>query len=241
MPSPGTQPSMGTSSVYGITPLSPSAPAYQSGPSSTGVSNKEQTFPQRPEQPECQYFMRTGDCKFGTSCRFHHPMEAASPEASTLSHIGLPLRPVSHIYAINHEILMIKSRVLVMTYEKLKWKTLFLDVILKLCFAGRSAMHSLCATRYLQVWACLQIWPLLGLFFTKLQPIPFFTHGHARRTLPLLARHISSIILIWPMHWAYLFQLYWTYNNNNWWLRNCGCWSLFYDQWCEPSRACWDQ
>ncbi|CAH8271518.1 unnamed protein product [Arabidopsis lyrata] len=93
IPSPGTQPSIGTSSVYGITPLSPSAPAYQSGPSSTGVTNKEQTFPQRPEQPECQYFMRTGDCKFGSSCRFHHPMEAASPEASTLSHIGLPLRP----------------------------------------------------------------------------------------------------------------------------------------------------
>ncbi|XP_010420624.1 PREDICTED: zinc finger CCCH domain-containing protein 58-like isoform X1 [Camelina sativa] len=93
IPSPGTQPSMGTSSVYGIRPLSPSAPAYQSGPSSTGISNKEQTFPQRPEQPECQYFMRTGDCKFGSSCRFHHPMEAASPKDITLSHIGLPLRP----------------------------------------------------------------------------------------------------------------------------------------------------
>ncbi|XP_023636661.1 zinc finger CCCH domain-containing protein 58 isoform X2 [Capsella rubella] len=93
LPSPGTQPSMGTSSVYGITPLSPSAPAYQSGPSSTGISNKDQTFPQRPEQPECQYFMRTGDCKFGSSCRFHHPMEAASPKDITLSHIGLPLRP----------------------------------------------------------------------------------------------------------------------------------------------------
>ncbi|KFK26093.1 hypothetical protein AALP_AA8G202000 [Arabis alpina] len=93
IPSPGTQPSMGSSSVYGITPLSPSAPAYQSGPSSTGLSNKEQSFPQRPGQPECQYFIRTGDCKFGSSCRYHHPLEAASPKATTLSHIGLPLRP----------------------------------------------------------------------------------------------------------------------------------------------------
>ncbi|KAL0730152.1 hypothetical protein Bca4012_026245 [Brassica carinata] len=89
MPSPGTQPSMGSSSVYGIRPLSPSAPVYPSGSS----SNTEQSFPQRPGQPECQYFMRTGDCKFGNSCRFHHPMEAASPKGVALSHIGLPLRP----------------------------------------------------------------------------------------------------------------------------------------------------
>uniref|UniRef100_A0A1J3GXN8 Zinc finger CCCH domain-containing protein 58 n=1 Tax=Noccaea caerulescens TaxID=107243 RepID=A0A1J3GXN8_NOCCA len=93
IPSPGTQQSVGSSSVYGIAPLSPSAPAYQSGPSSTGVSNKEQSFPQRPGQPDCQYFMRTGDCKFGSSCRYHHPLEAASLKAITLSYIGLPLRP----------------------------------------------------------------------------------------------------------------------------------------------------
>ncbi|CAH8330042.1 unnamed protein product [Eruca vesicaria subsp. sativa] len=79
IPSHGSQPSLGTSSV-----------PYQSGPS----SNKEQSFPQRPGEPDCQYFMRTGDCKFGTSCRFHHPLEAAaSPKGVTLSHIGLPLRP----------------------------------------------------------------------------------------------------------------------------------------------------
>ena len=107
MPSPGTQPSMVSSSVYGIRPLSPPVPAYPSGPS----SNKEQSFPQRPGQPECQYFMRTGDCKVGNSCRFHHPLEAASPKGVTLSQIGLPIRPVSlippsifHILALLHEI-----------------------------------------------------------------------------------------------------------------------------------------
>lgn len=96
MPSPGTQPSIGSSSVYGITPLSPSATAYtgtyQSGPS----SNTSKEFPQRPDQPECQYFMRTGDCKFGSSCRYHHPVDAVPPKTGlVLSSIGLPLRPVS--------------------------------------------------------------------------------------------------------------------------------------------------
>ncbi|KAF2572239.1 hypothetical protein F2Q70_00005894 [Brassica cretica] len=75
--SPGSQPSMGSSSV-------PLAPAYQ-----TSLS-----FPQRPGEPDCQYFMRTGDCKFGASCKFHHPLEAASPKGVNLSNIGLPLRPL---------------------------------------------------------------------------------------------------------------------------------------------------
>ncbi|KAH0851859.1 hypothetical protein HID58_094425 [Brassica napus] len=96
MPSPGTQPS---SSVYGIAPLSPSGPAYtgtyqSGGPSLT--TSTEQSFPQRPDQPECQYFMRTGDCKFGSSCRYHHPPLDAVLQPKTgvlLNSIGLPLRP----------------------------------------------------------------------------------------------------------------------------------------------------
>ncbi|XP_010524751.1 PREDICTED: zinc finger CCCH domain-containing protein 34-like [Tarenaya hassleriana] len=101
IPSPGSQPSVGSSSVYGIRPLSPSGPAhaapYQSRPSSVDPSStfpKEQLFPQRPGQPECQYFMRTGDCKFGSSCRFHHPLDAVSLKTSVvIGPVGLPLRP----------------------------------------------------------------------------------------------------------------------------------------------------
>ena len=101
MPSPGTQPSIGSSSVYGMASLSPSGTAYtgtyqSGGPSLT--TSKGESFPQRPDQPECQYFMRTGDCKFGSSCRYHHPPLDALLQPKTgvlLSSIGLPLRPVS--------------------------------------------------------------------------------------------------------------------------------------------------
>ncbi|XP_010546927.1 PREDICTED: zinc finger CCCH domain-containing protein 58-like isoform X2 [Tarenaya hassleriana] len=100
IPSTGTQPSVGSGSIYGLAPLSPSAPAYtgpyQSGPSSVSPSStqKEQLFPQRPGQPECQYFMRTGNCKFGSSCRYHHPLDAVPPITSViLGPTGLPLRP----------------------------------------------------------------------------------------------------------------------------------------------------
>ncbi|KAL6997051.1 hypothetical protein U1Q18_007174 [Sarracenia purpurea var. burkii] len=30
-------------------------------------------FPERPGQPECSYFLKTGDCKYRSGCKFHHP------------------------------------------------------------------------------------------------------------------------------------------------------------------------
>ncbi|KAJ4823473.1 hypothetical protein Tsubulata_034633 [Turnera subulata] len=99
--SASTQPAVGSGSVYGVSQLSSSAPAYTGayqpmpttiGPSSS--SQKEQTFPERPGQPECQYYMKTGDCKFGSSCRYHHPPELIAPKTNVvLSPMGLPLRP----------------------------------------------------------------------------------------------------------------------------------------------------
>ena len=101
--SPNAQPAVGSGSVYGISPLSPSAPAYtgayQSIPTAKGPSSssqKEHVFPERPGQPECPYYMKTGDCKFESSCRYHHPPElVASKTNVVLSPMGLPLRPVS--------------------------------------------------------------------------------------------------------------------------------------------------
>ncbi|KAG8369998.1 hypothetical protein BUALT_Bualt14G0071900 [Buddleja alternifolia] len=98
---PSTQPAVGGGPIYGITQLSPSATAYtgpyvsitsSAGPSSS--SQKEHAFPERPGQPECQYYLRTGDCKFGPTCKYHHPSEWSAPKSNfVLSPIGLPLRP----------------------------------------------------------------------------------------------------------------------------------------------------
>ncbi|KAF8414162.1 hypothetical protein HHK36_002161 [Tetracentron sinense] len=55
-------------------------------------------FPERPDEPDCQYFLKTGSCKFGPTCKFHHPKERISPLAtSTLGPLGLPLRPGQEI------------------------------------------------------------------------------------------------------------------------------------------------
>ncbi|KAG8054204.1 hypothetical protein GUJ93_ZPchr0001g30129 [Zizania palustris] len=55
---------------------------------------RENVFPDRPDQPECQYYMKTGDCKFGAVCKFHHPrVRSMPPPDCLLSPVGLPLRP----------------------------------------------------------------------------------------------------------------------------------------------------
>lgn len=104
LPSPSSQQTVGPGTIYGITQLSPSASAYtgsyhpipSAGPSS--VTQKEHLYPERPGQQECQYYMKTGDCKYGSSCRYHHPPEAITPKAPVVLNLhGLPMRPVRTI------------------------------------------------------------------------------------------------------------------------------------------------
>ncbi|GER55926.1 zinc finger CCCH domain-containing protein 32 [Striga asiatica] len=69
--------------VSGLTPypLSPSAAAYSGQYISAG-------------KPECQHFLRTGECKFGATCKYHHPPEWSEQKTTfVLSPMGLPLRP----------------------------------------------------------------------------------------------------------------------------------------------------
>ncbi|XWS36740.1 hypothetical protein CRYUN_Cryun20dG0111700 [Craigia yunnanensis] len=58
--------------------------------SSTSASN----FPERPDQPECRYYMNTGTCKYGSDCKYHHPKERiANSAVNSISPLGLPSRP----------------------------------------------------------------------------------------------------------------------------------------------------
>uniref|UniRef100_A0A0E0MLM2 C3H1-type domain-containing protein n=1 Tax=Oryza punctata TaxID=4537 RepID=A0A0E0MLM2_ORYPU len=70
--------------------------SYQGGsvPVSVYTVQGENIFPERPDQPECQFYMKTGDCKFGAVCKFHHPKERLVPAPNcALNSLGLPLRP----------------------------------------------------------------------------------------------------------------------------------------------------
>jgi hypothetical protein len=45
-----------------------------------------------------QYYLKTGTCKFGATCKYHHPREKAGSTGRVhLNVIGLPLRQVSAV------------------------------------------------------------------------------------------------------------------------------------------------
>ncbi|CAN8251799.1 unnamed protein product [Cochlearia groenlandica] len=51
-------------------------------------------FPERPDQPECSYYVKTGDCKFKYKCKYHHPKNRLPKQAPpSFNDKGLPLRP----------------------------------------------------------------------------------------------------------------------------------------------------
>lgn len=50
-----------------------------------------------------QYYMRTRSCKFGASCKYHHPKQTGATDASpvSLNYYGYPLRPVCIFNVLN--------------------------------------------------------------------------------------------------------------------------------------------
>lgn len=59
----------------------------------TYVSSQVEEYPERPGVPECDYFTRTGTCKYKSACRYHHPRNQAPKADCVLNDMGLPLRP----------------------------------------------------------------------------------------------------------------------------------------------------
>ncbi|KAL5793308.1 hypothetical protein ACOSP7_001902 [Xanthoceras sorbifolium] len=74
-----------------------SVPTVNNLMKTTNVSTYHQQevdeFPERPGQPECDYFMKTGKCRYKSACKFHHPKSRASKLSVCISKTGLPLRP----------------------------------------------------------------------------------------------------------------------------------------------------
>uniref|UniRef100_A0A0D9V2X8 C3H1-type domain-containing protein n=1 Tax=Leersia perrieri TaxID=77586 RepID=A0A0D9V2X8_9ORYZ len=51
------------------------------------------TYPQRPGETVCDFYMKTGFCKFSDRCKFHHPIDRSAADQSVqLTLAGLPRR-----------------------------------------------------------------------------------------------------------------------------------------------------
>lgn len=42
-----------------------------------GSTMMMQFLPQRPDEPDCIYFLKNGRCKYGATCRYHHPINGS--------------------------------------------------------------------------------------------------------------------------------------------------------------------
>lgn len=58
-----------------------------------GINIAQTAYPQRPGEATCSYYLKTGTCKFGGCCKFHHPINRTDPAAEPsvkLTLAGLP-------------------------------------------------------------------------------------------------------------------------------------------------------
>jgi hypothetical protein len=50
-------------------------PMWQLGLGSSAGGGGEDSYPLRPDEIDCTYYLRTGFCGFGSRCRFNHPRD----------------------------------------------------------------------------------------------------------------------------------------------------------------------
>ena len=77
-----------TTGSVGLEPLAPPVAIVPDGLGGTVA-----LFPRRPGAPLCEFYVRSGHCRFGETCKFDHPPEFAVK----LNGKGLPLRPGEQI------------------------------------------------------------------------------------------------------------------------------------------------
>lgn len=66
-------------------------------------------YPERPGEPDCSYYIRTGLCRFGATCRFNHPPNRKLVWA------------FAYFYTFLSTQIYLSERILMLCYEILRW------------------------------------------------------------------------------------------------------------------------
>lgn len=72
-------PSLANLNVGLVNPAASILQSLQPGLAPTTFGQVPVLYPQRPGQIECDYYMKTGECKFGERCKFNHPIDRFAP------------------------------------------------------------------------------------------------------------------------------------------------------------------
>jgi serine/threonine-protein kinase/endoribonuclease IRE1 len=79
----------GTPTPAGVNLIGEAGPAAQGTPDPSLKFFSGPTLPRKPWMAECEFYMKTGTCKFGPECRFDHPPR----QEVELNEWGFPIRP----------------------------------------------------------------------------------------------------------------------------------------------------
>ncbi|GJM92075.1 hypothetical protein PR202_ga08503 [Eleusine coracana subsp. coracana] len=75
----------------------------------SGATMQPGPYPERPGEPDCTYYLRTGLCRFGMSCRFNHPPDrnlaiaSARMKGEYPERVGQPECQFTHTTNSNNE------------------------------------------------------------------------------------------------------------------------------------------
>ncbi|GJN18376.1 hypothetical protein PR202_gb05531 [Eleusine coracana subsp. coracana] len=91
-----------------LNPVATFLPGFDIQPTLVPVEPEPIIYPQRPGETVCDFYMKTGYCKYTDNCRFHHPIDRSAPRPNeswdpqqtvTLTLAGLPRREDAEICA----------------------------------------------------------------------------------------------------------------------------------------------
>ncbi|KAK3164781.1 hypothetical protein QOZ80_1AG0024590 [Eleusine coracana subsp. coracana] len=95
-----------------LNPVATFLPGFDIQPTLVPVEPEPIIYPQRPGETVCDFYMKTGYCKYTDNCRFHHPIDRSAPRPNeswdpqqtvTLTLAGLPRREDAEICAFYME------------------------------------------------------------------------------------------------------------------------------------------
>lgn len=103
-----------------------------------------------------QYFLKTGTCKYGSTCKYHHPRDRRGAGPVSFNVVGLPMRQV-----LSFVIVVLFTDSFAINAKKYATNLPFSLFLLRTyCsdhFSGRKTMFLLHANWIVQVWSCLQV------------------------------------------------------------------------------------
>lgn len=80
-------------------------------------------YPERDAEPDCSYYMRTGLCRFGMTCKFNHPPDRKLVTSIHSSNLlsGISLRPLKALHVFVPVFVTYFFHICFLIFEVLKW------------------------------------------------------------------------------------------------------------------------